>query len=238
MWFYDEMGNFILCALCRKGVRQGCVLGMTILCITVRPVYDALMAILDPEGYLFSYASDIYMSGTSMRVALALDVASDMYSMIALHLGWGPKNTELILSPGFDPDNLPFPRDPTGRNLSDVVTGFKACLGVPKHPTHNDSFIAEALLPVAGRHDNLLDLFSAVFEEAPFAPLRLLQVCGVNRFGHILRAVPPDATATFCAQRDAAIGATLGAIQRIPVDLVQSTHSLPVVAGGTGLHSI
>ena len=123
-------------------------------------------------------------------------------------------------------------------SIFDVVTGFKACLGVPKHPTNHDSFIAEALLPVAGRHNNLLDLFYAVSDEAPFAPLRLLQVCGVNIFGHILSAVPPDVTATFCAQRDAAIGATLGAIQGIPVDMVQSTHSLPVVAGGTRLHSL
>jgi hypothetical protein len=90
---------------------------MTILYITDRPVYDALMVILDPEGFLFSYASDVYMSGTPMSVALALDVASDLYGMIGLHLGWGPKKTELILSPGCDPDNLSFPRDPIGRPL-------------------------------------------------------------------------------------------------------------------------
>ncbi len=92
-------------------------------------------------------------------------------------------------------------------------------MGVPIHPTNIDSFIAEALLPVAGRHDSLLNLISAVFDEDPFVALILLQVCGVNRFGHILSVVPADATTTFCVQRDAAIAATLGAIPGIPANL-------------------
>ena len=102
MWIYDKMGNFIICVLCRKGVRQGCALDMTILCITVRPVYDALLVILGPEGFLFSYADDVYMGGAPMSVALALAVASNMYSMIDLKLGWGPKKTELVLHQGCD----------------------------------------------------------------------------------------------------------------------------------------
>ncbi len=61
MWYYDELGNFIICILCRRGVRQGCVLGTTILCVTIRPVYDALLALLGLEGFLFSYADDVYM---------------------------------------------------------------------------------------------------------------------------------------------------------------------------------
>ena len=48
LWFYDELGNFILAVFCRKGVRQDCVLGTTIFCVTVRPVYDALLIILGP----------------------------------------------------------------------------------------------------------------------------------------------------------------------------------------------
>jgi hypothetical protein len=51
MWFYDEMGKFVMCVFGLRGVRQGCVLGMPILCITVRSVYDALVVILGPEGF-------------------------------------------------------------------------------------------------------------------------------------------------------------------------------------------
>jgi hypothetical protein len=49
--FYDGLENFIFTVLCRKGVRQGCVLGTTILCITVKPVYDAILVILGPENF-------------------------------------------------------------------------------------------------------------------------------------------------------------------------------------------
>ena len=63
MWYYDNMGNFIICVLCIRGVRQGCFLGTFILCVTNRLVYDALLALLGPNGFLFSYADDVYMGG-------------------------------------------------------------------------------------------------------------------------------------------------------------------------------
>ncbi len=51
LWYYDEMKIFILAVFCRKGVRQGFVLDTTILCVTVRPAYDAFLVILGPEGF-------------------------------------------------------------------------------------------------------------------------------------------------------------------------------------------
>ncbi len=185
MWFYDELGNFVLAVFCRRGVRQGCVLGTTILYITVRPVYDALLVTLGPEGFMFSYADNVYMGGLPANVARALTNAIDLYRMIGLTLGWGPKKTELILPDDCDSTNLPLPRDVFVRSLPEVVSGFKACLGVPRHPTNDNSFIADALRPLGKRHDNLLDLVAYVSEEDPFGALRLMQVCGVNRFGHV-----------------------------------------------------
>jgi hypothetical protein len=93
LWYYDDMGNFILCVLCRKGVRHGCVLGTTILCIPVRSVYDALLEILGPDGFLSSYADDVYMCGVPTMIALALSAALNLYAMVGLQLGWGPKKT-------------------------------------------------------------------------------------------------------------------------------------------------
>jgi hypothetical protein len=91
LWFYDELGNFILCVFCRRGVRKGCVLGTTILCITVRPVYDALLYILGPEGFLFSYADDVYMGRVPVKVALALDPVSGLYAIDDWAITWvGP----------------------------------------------------------------------------------------------------------------------------------------------------
>jgi len=39
-------------------------------------------------------------------------------------------------------------------------------------------------------NDLLLDLVEEIYEGDPFAALRLLEVCGVNRFSHVLNAVP------------------------------------------------
>ena len=69
------------------------MLGTTILYITVKPVYDALMIILGPEGFLFNFADDVYMGWAPVNVALALNVASGLYGMIGLSLGWGPRKT-------------------------------------------------------------------------------------------------------------------------------------------------
>jgi hypothetical protein len=193
---------------------------MTVLCITIRPLYDAMLVILGPEGFLFSYTDDVYMDGAPGSVALALVAASNLNGMTGLQLEWGSKKTELILLLSCDLESLPLPRDHSGTPLPDAVIGFKACLGVPRHTTNNDFIIAEALRPVPRRHDNLLDLVYVVFDEDPFVALRLLQVCSLNRFGHILSTVPPSATANLCAHRDAAIAATMGAIHGIPVDLV------------------
>ncbi len=95
-----------------------------------------------------------------------------------------------------------------------------------------------ALDPIASRHDNLLDLISDVPKEDPFAALRLLQICEVNRFWHILGVVPQELSADFCVPRDVAITATFGAIQGLLVDPATTTHHLHVVAGGAGLTSL
>jgi len=59
LWYYDDLGNFIISVLCKWGVRQGCVLGTTIHGFTIHPVYDALLALLGSDGFLFSYAGDV-----------------------------------------------------------------------------------------------------------------------------------------------------------------------------------
>ena len=174
IWFYDEMGNLILSVLRRKGVRHGYVLGSSILCIAVRPIYDAILVILGPGGFLFNYADDVYLGGVSVNVALPLEATTCLYGMIGLSLAWGPRKTELELPPECDPGCLPLPRNASGKPLHAVVSGFKACLESPRHSTNYGSFVNEALQPIARRHGNLLDLVVDVADEEPFAALRLL----------------------------------------------------------------
>jgi len=168
------LGNFTISAYCRKGVRRGCVLGTTILCIIVKPVYDAILVILRPEDFWFNYADDVYLGGKPWNVALALDAASGLYAMVGLTLGWGPKKIELQLPLDCDPDHLSLPRDDSHRPLLDVVSGFKASMGVPMHPSNCDAFITDALRPLARRHDNMLDLVANVSDEDPSASLLFL----------------------------------------------------------------
>jgi hypothetical protein len=96
-------------------------------------------------------------------------------------------------------------------------------------------FILAALQQVADHHDNLLELVGDVSEEYPFVALRLLQVCAVNRFEHILSAGPPEAASLFAEQRDLAITNVLAVVQGFPVDPATTTHDLPMVAGWAGL---
>ena len=107
------------------------MLGTNTLCIAVMHVYDELLVILGPEGFLLSFADDVYMGGVPVNVAVALDAASGLYAMIGLSMGWPPRKTELQLPDNCDQDTLPLPRDKLGRPLPEVVEGFRACLGVP-----------------------------------------------------------------------------------------------------------
>jgi hypothetical protein len=62
---------------------------------------------------------------------------------------------------------------------------------------NDGDFILDALRQVAVHHNNLLELVGDVSEENPFAALRLLQLCMVNRFGHILSTVPTESASLF-----------------------------------------
>ena len=66
------------------------------------------------------------------------------------------------------------------------------------------NFIAEAMRKPAARHDQLLLLAKDIAEVAPLTALRLLQVCGVNRFGHVIVAAPPAIVRHFAEERDTA----------------------------------
>ena len=73
-------------------------------------------------------------------------------------------------------------------------------------------FISIAMKKPTVRHDRLLQLVMDIAEEAPLMALRLLQVCGVNWFGHVIVVVPPSIIRPFAAAHDAAIVNCLEAI--------------------------
>ena len=101
------------------------------------------------------------------NMADALTAAHDIYANFGLSIGWGPKKIKLVLPADCDPEELPIPRNPRSEHLPNIVHGFKACLGVPRHPSNDGEFILDSLSlrQVAYRHDILLELVEDVSEE-------------------------------------------------------------------------
>jgi len=96
-----------------------------------------------------------------------------------------------------------------------------------------------ALRDLGVQHDRLLDLVEEISDEDPFATLRLLQVCGFSRLGHVLSVVPLSCVMDFTRDKDEAAAATLVTIQQDPPPPPdQPTHARPVVARGARLTSL
>jgi hypothetical protein len=53
--YYDKDGTLTHTLLSRRGVQQGCVLGVFIFCVAMTPIYLALKEKLGPEGILVAY---------------------------------------------------------------------------------------------------------------------------------------------------------------------------------------
>jgi hypothetical protein len=83
-------------------------------------------------------------------------------------------------------------------------------------------------------HDRLLDMTKEVVDEDTFAALRLLQTCGISMFGHVLNAVPSPLAQPFARERDEAITTPFAPIEQSPPG-EDSTHTVPIGAGGAGL---
>jgi hypothetical protein len=98
-------------------------------------------------------------------------------------------------------------------------------------------FITRAIKKPVARHNRLLQLVKDIAEEADLTVLRLLQMCGVNRFGHVIYVFPPSIIRPFMVVRDTTVVVCLEAIQGHEVGL-HSMHALPVGAGGASLHSL
>ena len=239
-WWYDPRSPDAPYGVlqCTRGVRQGDPLGMLLFCLATAPVYSQLAAALGPSAVLTAYADDVYCAGPPERVAAALLLAEPLYSRVGLSVGWGPGKTELYLPPSVP--GIPLPLHPDGSLKPLLVRGFASCLGVPRHPTQDPAFLRPAFASVAARQSRLLAFISGVSVRHPKAAGRLLEVCAVRRFAHVLRSVPPDACGPFYEAQDTAVLDTFRTICGAP----DSDHRpycsvrLPTLLGGAGLSSL
>ena len=105
----------------RCGIRQGCVLGIFIFCITMDPIYTSLKNELGPEGMLLTYSDDAYLHGPPMSVASAITTAPLLYKKVGLRIDWGSEKSELVLPPDVDPEALCLSRGEDGVILPHLV---------------------------------------------------------------------------------------------------------------------
>ena len=145
-------------------------------------------------------------------MATVMHQAPDIFNKVGLRIDYGPGKTELILPKGCSRQDFPFPLDDPHVAAPQLVAGFKSCLGVPRHFDNDPELLNGALQAMGTTHDMLLDLTEEVTDEDPFVALRLLQTCGISRFGHVLSAVHPPLAQAFAKDRDEAIAATFATI--------------------------
>jgi len=188
-------------------------LGIFLFYFTMELVYMRLRAAMGEQGTLYAYCDDAYLITEPDKMADVLAQAPAIYGKVGLKLGYGLGKTEIILPQGYDRVDFPYPFDDPSVPAPHVVSGFKSCLGVPRHHTNDQVFITAALYDLGVKHDRVLDQVEEVSDEDSFAVLRLLQVCGVSRFGHVLSVVPPAYAVYFARRRDEAVAATLATIQ-------------------------
>ena len=72
LWYYDENKNFVLSTRQRRGVRQGCVLGMFLFCLTMEPLYMRLRAAMREQGAVYAYCDDSYLVAEPDKMAEVL----------------------------------------------------------------------------------------------------------------------------------------------------------------------
>jgi hypothetical protein len=203
--------------------------------------YARLGVLLGPDGALYAYSDDIYLLSDQARMsatmATVLTASPTIYRKVGLRFGWRPRKMELILPAYYDPESFFTCMETSGGCLTHVVPGFSSCLGVPRHASNDPTLITSALANIGVRHDSLLDLVEDVVEEDSCATLRLLQVYGVQRFGHMISDVAPYLVLDFATSRDKTATATFASIKQEPPPL-DSTHSLPVDYGVSALTSL
>jgi len=185
---------------------------MFLFCSTMELVYARLRAVVGDDGVMYTYSDDSYIPAPKDNMAVVMEDAPRIFSKVWLRLGYGPGKTELILPRGCPGEDFPFPLNDPVVPAPQVVEGFSSCLGVPRHSSNDPEFMHNAMKKMGATHDRLLDLPEKIADEDPFAALRLLQTCGISKFGHVLSVVPPSLARDFARERDEAIAATFATI--------------------------
>ena len=248
LWYYDqELPAAPPCAtiLSQEGTRQGCVLGGILFAIALVPVCRALAELAPQDSTFFALADDMRFVGTPQALAAIAAALPPLLQPIGLRLE--PPKCAVLLPPGADTADFPeeLHQFPFKTGMHSLGLPFAAGAAPDGHlPLGLLPYVEEELLKIGATHDELLDDIYHIAEalERPHEALRLLQVVGVRRFQHLLRALPPAATSAFAADRDVAVLYTFKCILGLElVDMPRYTQDfihLPARFGGAALPSM
>ena len=211
MWYYRPGAPTPYATIpSAEGSRQGCVFGNACFCIPfVRFLnwISELSVRRGEQGVPFAYIDDCYVVASRYTAAHVIQQAPRA-AMDLLGLTLNVQKTEVIrpysetgtLEPPLLDDPIygsPYvsPRPPSpgpspGEVLEPYYTDAALVLGVP---IGNPTTVADLMSTPTTRHARLMNLVDKLAKTGhPHAALRLLQVCGVRRYQHFLRGLPPD----------------------------------------------
>jgi len=124
--YYDANGNFVMEAMNKRGVQQGCVLGMFLFCVTMAPVYERLRAAVGEGGVVYACCEDSYIIVPVEQMAQVLHQAPRIFGKVGLRIGYGPGKTELILPKDYSREDFPYPLDDPQIQAPQVVQVFQS----------------------------------------------------------------------------------------------------------------
>jgi hypothetical protein len=188
----------------QEGTRQGCVLGGILFAIALAPMLQALAALAPADSALFAMADDMRIAGSPQALAVMVEALPRLLHPLGLRLE--PLKCVVLQPPGHQAMHYPveLQRFPIKLGIHSLGLPFAAG-GMPDGhlPLGTQDFVEEELNKLGLSHNQLLDYFVVISvmgkpHEAP----RLMQVVGIKRFQHLLRALPPLASARFAGQRE------------------------------------
>jgi hypothetical protein len=248
LWYYDQdLPAAPPCAtiLSQEGTRQGCVLGGILFAIALVPVCRALAEIAPQDSTFFALADDMRFVGSPQALAMIAAALPALLQPIGLRLE--PPKCAVLLPTRADGADFPpeLHQFPFKAGMHSMGLPFAAGSAPDGHlPLGLLPYVEEELRKIGSAHEELLDdiFHIAAALDKPHEALRLLQVVGVRRFQHLLRALPPAATSAFAADRDVSVLYTFKCILGLElVDVPRYTMEfihLPARFGGAALPSM
>ncbi len=108
-------------------------MGMFLFCLTIEMAYTRLRAVMGEEGALYTYCDDSCLLAEPGKMVEVMSQAPAISGKVGLRIGLGPGKKELILPVRNDKSTFPYLMNNLGVAAHHVVTGFAACLGIPRY---------------------------------------------------------------------------------------------------------